>query len=226
MKPTGPYAPTARSAQRVLITTAPGAGHLYPVVPLAWALQAAGHDVLVATPESFVGEVLATGLPAIASSGPVRMGDMMSPGKKQPPIRHQGPGSEHVGRGFARLAAVTLPGIETIVDRWRPDLVVSEASEYAGPIMAGARGIPFVRHGWGLAITPEADHFAADQLAGELKRLELDGLPPAAMELDAWPASLQLPASTATHRVRYIPYTAPGRCRHGCWSGVRGHGSA
>lgn len=197
--------PTGKD-QRILITTAPGAGHLFPMVPLAWALQAAGHDVLVATPASFVGDVLATGLPAIASSGPVRMGDMMSPGKTRPPVRHKGPGSEHVGRGYGRLAALTLAGTEAIVDGWRPDVIISETSEYAGLMVAASRGIPAVRHGWGLAIVPEADRYAAEQLAPELGRLGLDGMPSPAMELDVWPPSLQLAASTATHRVRYTPY--------------------
>lgn len=206
MNATGQGSPAVGAAQRILITTSPGAGHLYPMVPLAWALRTAGHDVLVATPESFAGDVLATGLPAIASSGPVRMGEMMSPGRARPPIRHQGPGSEHVGRGFARLAAVTLAGTTAVVDGWRPDLVISETSEYAGPMAAASRGIPVIRHGWGLAITPEADRFAADQLAGDLERLGLGGLPGPAMELDVWPPSLQLPASTATHQVRHVPY--------------------
>ncbi|MFC4910161.1 nucleotide disphospho-sugar-binding domain-containing protein [Actinomadura gamaensis] len=206
MNATGLDLPAGGRALRILVTTAPGAGHLFPMVPLAWALRAAGHEVLVATPDSFVGEVLATGLPAIASSGPVRMGEMMSPDRTRPPVRHRGPGPEHVGRGFARLAAVTLPGTEELVDGWRPDLVISETSEYAGPLAAAARGIPVVRHGWGLAITPEADGFAADQLAGELARLGLSGLPRPVGEIDVWPASLQLPACTATDRVRYVPY--------------------
>ena len=37
---------------RVLITSAPMHGHLFPLVPLAWALRAAGHEVLVASPRT------------------------------------------------------------------------------------------------------------------------------------------------------------------------------
>ena len=34
---------------RVLFVVTPGVGHLFPMVPLAWALRAAGHEVLIAT---------------------------------------------------------------------------------------------------------------------------------------------------------------------------------
>ncbi|HEX5406960.1 MAG TPA: nucleotide disphospho-sugar-binding domain-containing protein [Pseudonocardiaceae bacterium] len=34
---------------RVLITSSPGLGHVFPTVSTAWALRAAGHDVILAT---------------------------------------------------------------------------------------------------------------------------------------------------------------------------------
>ncbi len=34
---------------RVLFVSYPAIGHVFPTVPLAWALRAAGHEVLVAT---------------------------------------------------------------------------------------------------------------------------------------------------------------------------------
>ena len=34
---------------RILLTVAPGAGHLFPLVPLAWALRALGHEIVLAT---------------------------------------------------------------------------------------------------------------------------------------------------------------------------------
>lgn len=62
---------------RVLFTTAPLPGHLYPMVPLAWALRAAGHQVLVAAPENFSETVVATGLPAATSAPPVAFEEFM-----------------------------------------------------------------------------------------------------------------------------------------------------
>src|SRR6185436_3755710 len=37
------------SAKRFLFVTPPGYGHVFPMIPLAWALRAAGHAVIVAT---------------------------------------------------------------------------------------------------------------------------------------------------------------------------------
>ena len=34
---------------RFLLTTVPGAGHLFPLVPLAWSLRSLGHEILLAT---------------------------------------------------------------------------------------------------------------------------------------------------------------------------------
>lgn len=53
---------------RVLITCAPELSRLLPVVPLAWAFRADGHQVLVAVPEDFVPEVIGIGLPALATN--------------------------------------------------------------------------------------------------------------------------------------------------------------
>jgi hypothetical protein len=51
---------------RVLITTAPGLGHLNPLVPLARGLVAAGHEVLVASPAGLRQAVEDAGLPFAA----------------------------------------------------------------------------------------------------------------------------------------------------------------
>lgn len=46
---------------RVLVTSTPGAGHAYPVMPLATDLQQAGHEVLWATAEDGAALVRAHG---------------------------------------------------------------------------------------------------------------------------------------------------------------------
>lgn len=47
---------------RVLFTTTPGRGHFFPMVPLAWALRCAGHQVVVAAPPQIAESVRAAGL--------------------------------------------------------------------------------------------------------------------------------------------------------------------
>jgi UDP:flavonoid glycosyltransferase YjiC (YdhE family) len=44
---------------RVLMVSAPGAGHVFPLVPLGWALRSTGHDVLLAS--TSIGVTLGSG---------------------------------------------------------------------------------------------------------------------------------------------------------------------
>jgi UDP:flavonoid glycosyltransferase YjiC (YdhE family) len=52
---------------RVLFTTSPGVGHFHPLVPLARALAAAGHEVAVACARAFGPTVAATGLQSVSA---------------------------------------------------------------------------------------------------------------------------------------------------------------
>ncbi|RSO06264.1 glycosyl transferase family 28, partial [Streptomyces sp. WAC 06725] len=50
---------------RVLFTVIAAKTHLYNLVPMAWALRAAGHEVRVAGPPDLVEPITATGLTAV-----------------------------------------------------------------------------------------------------------------------------------------------------------------
>jgi UDP:flavonoid glycosyltransferase YjiC (YdhE family) len=65
---------------RVLVSSTAGAGHFSPLVPMARACLAAGHDVLVAAPESFRHTVTSAGLrhAAFADVPPEVMGRIFS----------------------------------------------------------------------------------------------------------------------------------------------------
>jgi len=47
---------------KILATSCPNQGHLFPMLPTLWALRNAGHEVLVAVPDRFVLLVPATHL--------------------------------------------------------------------------------------------------------------------------------------------------------------------
>ncbi|MEV7116300.1 nucleotide disphospho-sugar-binding domain-containing protein [Streptomyces anulatus] len=51
---------------RVLFATVPAPAHVYPVVPLAWALRAAGHETVVASHPDVADTVTAAGLTAVS----------------------------------------------------------------------------------------------------------------------------------------------------------------
>src|ERR1700719_2560970 len=50
---------------RVLFSTPPGLGHFLPVVPLAWAVLAFGHEVRVVTSGAAVEAAASAGLPVV-----------------------------------------------------------------------------------------------------------------------------------------------------------------
>lgn len=55
---------------RVLFAIVPATAHVYPVVPLAWALRAAGHEVVVASHPEVADTVTAAGLTAVSLGEP------------------------------------------------------------------------------------------------------------------------------------------------------------
>jgi UDP:flavonoid glycosyltransferase YjiC (YdhE family) len=56
-----------RGVMRVLFTTQPGIGHLYPLLPIGVGLRGRGHDVAFASSASFAAEIEAAGFDAFAA---------------------------------------------------------------------------------------------------------------------------------------------------------------
>ncbi|MGA4844410.1 nucleotide disphospho-sugar-binding domain-containing protein [Streptomyces sp. G45] len=79
---------------RVLFTVWPNPSHLYPVVPLAWALRSAGHDVRIAAHPEISESIAAAGLTAVPLGDPDDMPVPLGPGRAYTAER-------------ARVAAVT-----------------------------------------------------------------------------------------------------------------------
>src|SRR5213595_2083268 len=50
---------------RLLFSTFPGLGHFFPIVPLAWAARAAGHETLIVTAGPALAAAGQAGLPAV-----------------------------------------------------------------------------------------------------------------------------------------------------------------
>lgn len=199
---------------RVLITTCPLYGHFYPMVPLAWALRAQGDDVLVASSAGFEAAT-ATGLHPAVVAPEADLGRMMGFTREGVPVpRPADPEAalSRSGRGFGRLAAQQLPGTRDLVRRYRPDLVISEPMEFAGPLAAAAAGVPWVDHHWGPALSrPTALRDAGrDELAPELTELGLGTFPEPALVLDPSPPSLRFPDALPAQALRPVPYNGGG----------------
>jgi MGT family glycosyltransferase len=129
---------------RVLITSKAGAGHLGPLLPFAHALRRARADVLVAAPREAAAMVRAQRLPLWAFDDPPRTerdAIFAEVGRLPPEIS----GPRVVGDVFARIdARAAYPGVLAACRAWKPDLVMSEITEFAGPLAAEAMGVPAV----------------------------------------------------------------------------------
>ncbi|HEV2758498.1 MAG TPA: glycosyltransferase [Acidimicrobiales bacterium] len=140
---------------RALVATTAGAGHFGPLMPFARALLNAGHDVVVAAPGSFAASVERAGFVhrPFADAPADAMGAVFA--GLQGLSNEEG--NEVVVRDvFGRLdAQAALPGLRALVEEWRPDLVVREASEFASYVVAQAAGVPCVEVAVGLAAFDE-----------------------------------------------------------------------
>ncbi|MFI5821794.1 nucleotide disphospho-sugar-binding domain-containing protein [Streptomyces rishiriensis] len=205
---------------RVLFTSLPGIGHLFPMVPLAWALQAAGHTVLVATDREFLPVVTGAGLPAAAVRDPVDPVELFKPvslsglsglsglvGLSGGPVSP----AERTGHRCAEIGVRALPAVRALVDAWRPDLVIAEPMELAGPAAATIAGVPWVRHSYGLIPPERLLSGAAAALDSELAVRGLSPWAEPAGTIDVCPDSLQPTDAVATTPMpmRYVPYNGP-----------------
>jgi UDP:flavonoid glycosyltransferase YjiC (YdhE family) len=130
---------------RVLMTTKAGAGHFGPLIPFARAFRRAGADVLIAAPREAAKMVRAEGLPLWAFDDP--------PAQARDAIFAEVRGKDTdgliakrvVGDVFARIdARAAFPGILAACRAWSPDVVISETTEFAGPLAAETVGVPSV----------------------------------------------------------------------------------
>ncbi|MDQ1384848.1 MAG: hypothetical protein QOG65_2227 [Actinomycetota bacterium] len=162
---------------RVLVTSTPGSGHIHPLVPLATALQAAGHDVVWATARESRSRVERYGFRSFAAGlGTTERRERflkLSPDVFTLPHREQRivlmPGL------FGRVAAAPMRSdLDPIVEEYRPDVIVHDLAEFAAPLVATGRRIPHVTVAFGGALPDEiessmvesvADLWAADGLS-------------------------------------------------------------
>ena len=140
---------------RVLVATTAGAGHFGPVVPFARACLVAGHEVMVAAPESFADQVEAAGFlhRAFADVPADVLGPILG---RLPLLSFEEANEVVVTEIFGRHDAQTaLPGMVEIVERWRPDIVLREPCELGSLVVAAAAGLPQVQVAIGMGETTD-----------------------------------------------------------------------
>jgi UDP:flavonoid glycosyltransferase YjiC (YdhE family) len=129
---------------RLLVTSAPGVGHLLPLLPIAQVARARRHEVLVGCGSSLGAIPERAGLRQV-DIGPSNLDAVRAR------LDHFG---ELVGReraqrmyreGFASVAAEeTLDDVLELAGAWRPDLIVHDDMEMGSWMAAEMLGIPHV----------------------------------------------------------------------------------
>lgn len=183
------------------MTAFPGHGHLQPMLPLARAARAAGHDVVIATGPDLAPDVERRGFTALAVGSTMAEAFASGAGRQAPDSddRFVIAGTVVFVPAAERLATDLLPWAE----RWAPDVVVSETLELGGLIVADRVGARFVAHG--LGPLPEPAHWqdvaAFERLCGTWGLAEPFGRLFDATYLDICPPALHLREHTPTQHV-------------------------
>lgn len=199
---------------RVLCTCVPGFGHFHPMVPMARALQAAGHEVAFATEARFCPRVERAGFaafPAGLGPGVVARRALAGPGTGALTAAELG------ARMFAGIAGpAKVPGLLAAIDGWSPSLVLSDVTDFAGPVAAASAGVAHAAHslgpafpldlhrrGAGLAAPMWLEHgLAPPPLGGMFATVYLDICPPGLQTADLGEVA------TTVHPLRPVPFDA------------------
>ena len=154
---------------RILVATTAGAGHFGPLVPLAAACAAAGHEIRVAAPASFRSAVEAAGFEhaAFADVDPEVMGQTFA---RLPSLSREEANRLIIAEVFGRLdAQAALPGVRSTIEAWRPDLVLREPCEFGSLAAACALQVPHATVAIGVQAMNDA---VAGLVADSLRELD------------------------------------------------------
>jgi UDP:flavonoid glycosyltransferase YjiC (YdhE family) len=170
---------------RILFICNPLYGHLYPMMPLARAAQAAGHAVVVATGADVAPLAQREGL----ATWSIGMTHAQAGGNSQASWLDY----------FEAGARQRIAQLTARCSAWRPDMVIHEETELAGPVLAASIGARSIVHGLGpmppsrllqwfaAAIERIAPQGAATEVSSAWRRATYLHLCPPGMELDEKP---------------------------------------
>lgn len=199
---------------RVLFCSSPLLGYFLPLVPWAWALRAAGHEVRVATSGEGLEACGRAGLHAFDAAPGVdvdhvfrsiiasrKPGPPPTPGRL-PPLE---PGQVSP---FAKVADLMTDETMRIARAFRPTLVIYPRLHILGRLVAEVLGVPVVEHSPGLPLIPDrlgSLQWLITPEACERHGRSLELARPATL-LHPTPPSMLTDAFPTGWPTRYVPY--------------------
>ncbi|MFC7360715.1 glycosyltransferase [Nocardioides astragali] len=206
---------------RILWTFVGGLGHLAPLLPLARAAQAQGHEVAVAGSGGLVPRIEEAGFRAYATSprphhdGAPAVRDL-TPLEATDAEAAEIEFAQNFGDRGARRMAAELPGV---IEDFRPDLVVRDETDLGTTIAAELLGVPVATHlvlASGLLIRPDLVGPKLDVVRAEHGLAPDPGLTrlTSGPVLSDFPPSFRSPCSPLPQQpVHYRSAAAPTRTR-------------
>ncbi len=126
---------------RIMFAFTGGSGHLRPLLPFAWAAQAAGHAVAIAGPGGMQEEIVASGFAALRTSerrprqATAELGPLTAP---DPQREERTMREAFAGRGARNHATA----VRVLALDWKPDAIVRDEVDFGTAIAAQTLGIP------------------------------------------------------------------------------------
>ncbi|RII14265.1 L-noviosyl transferase [Streptomyces sp. YIM 130001] len=203
---------------RVLFAGPPFFGLLYPLVPLAHALQAAGHDVLLGTCGAAVRRTAEAGLLAVDCAPGIDPGALYAQmerdrrGKKPPSPGERGVPAK--GKGFSFFSEEMADRMVATAESFAPDLVVHTPNGVVGQLVAARLKVPSVLHAVGFGHTSAHVGMMNNALAPAYERHGLSGPDPIAAWLDVAPPSMSTTQEPRRWFQRFVPFNGGASLPH------------
>jgi UDP:flavonoid glycosyltransferase YjiC (YdhE family) len=197
---------------RVLLISTPVTTHLSPMFPMAWALKAAGHDVLVAGQPDIEPIAHSAGLSTWTAGGPFHVREQMAAhlvGTRRPIelglYRDLNGNWDSVNKVWIDNARYMVRHYLQLARDWGPQLILADPVEFSSRIIGGLLGVPVVVHRWGIDLLGEqAQQLARQALFLTMTDLGLSHLPEPSLIIDPCPPSLQVKEAVPGLSIRHV----------------------
>jgi UDP:flavonoid glycosyltransferase YjiC (YdhE family) len=193
---------------RILFCTHPGLSHLFPLVPLAWALRVEGHEILISIADC-AAEAAGSGLEIVDVAPDFDMNAINESMMREHPELVAAMATTPVvelepwAPGVAAVNRPLVPGNMALADSWRPDLVVYDQANTVGLLVADRLGVPAVQQNTILG-TGRSQQAIAGHLADLCSRYGVT-TPEPVVRVEIYPPSL-LSRQPEGPFTRWVPY--------------------
>jgi UDP:flavonoid glycosyltransferase YjiC (YdhE family) len=173
---------------RILFSFAGGAGHLDPMLPIAHAATEAGHQVAI------FGRSTALGRAGAFETFPQHTDSGQATRKPLLPLDVEREERDFALGFVARMTDESAARLPPVIERWRPDVVVSDETDYGATIVAERAGLPCASVIVLISGTFARPGLVAEPLAQSRTKHGLPPEPPEHLILSPAPPSFRDPA--------------------------------